>query len=406
VTASTAASPSLLRHPPFVLHFTGRMSSSIATRVLAVAVGWQVYALTRSALLLGLVALVQYLPTVGLTLVAGHAADRFDRRRIAFAARLVKGVVAAALVVAQATHGLAVGEIFAAVAVFGAAAAFESPAVDAMLTAVAPGELLPRASAISSASMQLAEICGPPVGGVLYAIAPTLAYAMIALFYLAASAAAAAIPLSAPPNAKRSADWRDVFEGLAFIRRNPEILGVISLDLFAVLFGGATALLPIYAADILRTGPWGLGLLRAGPAVGALAMSGFLTRAPLARAIGLRMFQAVIAFGAATVAFALSTNVFFSLAALALMGGADAISVVIRSVFVQLRTPDALRGRVGAVNFLFINSSNLLGEFESGVTAALIGAVPAAALGGVLTVLVALIWMRLFPTLKDVDTFA
>ncbi|WP_376738681.1 MFS transporter [Rhodopseudomonas sp. B29] len=259
-----------------------------------------------------------------------------------------------------------------------------------------------RATATSSGVAQLAMIGGPAAGGFAYAVAPGLPYLIMTVFWLAG---AVMVPLvrAARPVRDASADAGDLYAGLRFVRNSQPILGTISLDLVAVLLGGATALLPIYARDILHTGPWGLGVLRAAPAVGALAMTIVLARHSFERRVGMRMFQAVIVFGLATVVFALSWWIWLSLIALVIMGAADTVSVVIRTSLVQLATPDAMRGRVGAVNFLFINASNQIGQFESGVTAALLGAMPAAALGGIGTVLVALLWMKLFPSLRDME---
>ncbi|OYV25469.1 MAG: MFS transporter [Acidocella sp. 20-63-7] len=298
---------------------------------------------------------------------------------------------------------LDVPEIFAAVAVLGASRSFESPAAAALLPGVVPEGLMQKGTAISSSAFQAATIVGPALGGLLYAFSPAVPYALMAASWLISVALIGYIALDRPVTAKEPPSLRALFAGVGFVRRNPAILGTISLDLFAVLLGGATALLPIYARDILHTGPWGLGILRGAPALGALLMTAWLARVPLTRRVGMRMFQAVIVFGVATVVFALSRSLWVSLAALVVMGASDMISVVIRLSLVQLATPDAMRGRVGAVNFLFINASNQLGEFESGMTAALFGAVPAAALGGIGTVLIALLWMRLFPALRDVE---
>jgi hypothetical protein len=228
-------------------------------------------------------------------------------------------------------------------------------------------------------------------------------YAIMALFWLAGAILTGAIRLTQPVAVRDPATPNDLFAGIRFVRNNPAILGTISLDLFAVLLGGATALLPIFARDILQTGPLGLGILRASPAVGALLMTAVLARHNIERRVGMRMFQAVIVFGVATVVFAVSHWMWLSTLSLAILGAADVVSVVIRFSLVQLRTPDEMRGRVGAVNFLFINASNQLGQFESGVTAALFGAVPAAVLGGLGTIAIALLWMKLFPTLRDVE---
>ncbi len=294
-------------------------------------------------------------------------------------------------------------QIFVAVAVFGVAGAFESPATAALLPGVAPEGLLQKATALSTGVFQLAAIAGPAIGGLAYGISPAVPYAIMTVLWIVASLLNGAIVLDRPVAPRESPTAGALFAGVHFVRNNPAILGTISLDLFAVLLGGASALLPIYARDILHTGPWGLGMLRGAQAVGALMMTGILARYAITRHVGMRMFQAVIVFGIATVVFALSKEVWLSVLALAVMGAADTISVVIRVSLVQLATPDDMRGRVGAVNFLFINASNQLGEFESGMTAALLGAVPAAALGGLGTIAVALIWMKLFPMLRDMQ---
>jgi MFS family permease len=261
-----------------------------------------------------------------------------------------------------------------------------------------------RATAISSGAAQVATITGPALGGLAYVFAPSLPYFVIVAFWLVGAVLTGFIHTERQePSKEEGAVADDIFAGVRFIRNNPAILGTISLDLFAVLFGGVTALLPIYARDILQTGPLGLGILRAAPAVGALLMTIVLARHSINRHVGLRMFQAVIVFGVATVVFALSQWMWLSVLALAVLGAADTISVVIRFSLVQLATPDEMRGRVGAVNFLFINASTQLGQFESGVTAALFGAMPAAVLGGVGTIAIALLWMKLFPALRKVE---
>jgi MFS family permease len=273
-----------------------------------------------------------------------------------------------------------------------------------MLPLIAPQGSLQRATALSSAAAQVATITGPALGGFAYAFAPGLPYGIMLVFWLLSSVLTGAISTGAEPEPAKDANTADdVFAGVRFIRNNPSILGTISLDLFAVLFGGVTALLPIYARDILDAGPFGLGILRAAPAVGALFMTMILARHAIDRRVGMRMFQAVIVFGVATVVFALSHWIWLSVVALAVLGAADTISVVIRFSLVQLSTPNEMRGRVGAVNFLFINASNYLGQFESGVTAALLGTMASAVIGGVATVAVALIWMKLFPSLRDVE---
>ena len=402
-SGAAGSAAALFRHSSFLLFFTARGFSRFCYQIAAVAVGWQVYALTNSALDLGLIGLTQFVPMALLVFVAGHAADRFDRRRVAQASQIAAAATAAFLAYGSFTGRLDVPEIFGAVAILGMTAAFESPTTAAMLPLVAPEGMLQRATAVSSATVQVATIVGPALGGLAYAVSPAFPYAIIFAVWLIAAAVNGAITLAAQPARTETATLASLFAGVGFVRRNPLILGSISLDLFAVLLGGVTALMPIYARDILHTGPWGLGILRGAPAVGAMGMATLLARTTMTRRVGMRMFQAVIVFGVATVVFALSRWLWLSLLALIVLGAADMISVVIRLSLVQLKTPDAMRGRVGAVNYLFINASAQLGEFESGVAAALLGAVPAAALGGLGTIAVALLWMKLFPPLRDVD---
>jgi MFS family permease len=293
--------------------------------------------------------------------------------------------------------------IYVASAIFGAATAFERPAGAAMLPAIIPTHMLQQGTALSAGAMQFASIGGPALGGFLYAFSPGGTYVVTAVFWLLSGLFNGAVPLVKRLGTGGSPTWKSLFAGVGFVRSNPTLLGTISLDLFAVLLGGATALLPIFAAEVLHTGPWGLGILRAAPAAGALMMTGVLANRAIESRVGMRMFQSVIVFGVATIVFGLSHNLWLSLAALLTMGAADQISVVIRLSLVQLATPDDMRGRVSAVNFLFVNASNQLGEFESGLTAAWWGAVPAVIVGGVGSILIALLWMKLFPTLRDVE---
>ena len=398
-----AGSSALLEHRSFLLFVLSRSFSRFSGQIAAVAVGWQIYDLTGSAFDLGMVGLVQFLPTALLVFVAGHAVDRYERRRVVQICLTVEALTALLLAWGAYAGSLTVWQIFVAMAVLGTAGAFESPATAALLPLVAPPGSLQRATAISSGVGQLATITGPALGGLAYAVSPALPYAMMVAFCLSGVTLMGGIRLTQPAATRDAATPADLFAGVRFVRNNPAILGTISLDLFAVLLGGATALLPIYARDILLTGPFGLGILRAAPAVGALLMTMVLARHTIHRRVGMRMFQAVIVFGVATVLFAVSQWMWLSVLALAIMGAADTVSVVIRFSLVQLATPDEMRGRVGAVNFLFINASNQLGQFESGITAALLGAMPAAVLGGVGTVAVALLWMKLFPTLREVE---
>jgi MFS family permease len=393
----------LLKYRPFLLFLLSRSFSRFATQIGAVAIGWQVYDMTGSAFQLGMIGLVQFLPTALLLFAAGHAADRYERKRVVQICEIVEGLTALFLAVGAFGGWLTVTEIFAATFVLGIVGAFESPALAALLPLIAPQGSLQRATAISSGAAQIATITGPALGGLVYAIAPSAAYGIMGAFAFFAAACIGMVRLAQAAAVRNTETPDDLFAGVKFVRNNPSILGTISLDLFAVLLGGATALLPIYARDILQTGPLGLGILRAAPAVGALLMTAFLAHHTINHRVGMRMFQAVIVFGAATVVFALSQWMWLSVLALAILGAADTISVVIRFSLVQLATPDEMRGRVGAVNFLFINASNQLGQFESGITAALFGAVPAAVLGGVGTIAIALLWMKLFPTLRDVE---
>lgn len=403
MSVSPARAGGLLRHPPFLTYLCARTFSEFSYQIASVAIGWQIYELTGSAFYLGMVGLVQFIPSALLVFIAGHAADRYDRKRVLQLCQLVEGLASAYLAWGSLAGWLTVPEIFAALLVFGVATAFSSPTASALLPGVSPEGMMQKATALSTGTFQVATITGPALGGIAYAIAPGAPYVMMAVFWLVAALLTGTIRLERPVVAREPPTFTDLFAGVAFVRRNPAILGTISLDLFAVLLGGATALLPIYARDILQTGPWGLGVLRAAPAVGALLMTAVLARHAITRRVGMRMFQAVIVFGLATVVFSLSQLIWLSVIALAVMGAADTVSVVIRVSLVQLATPDDMRGRVGAVNFLFINASNQLGEFESGVAAALIGAMPAALLGGIGTVAVALLWMKLFPTLRDVQ---
>ena len=398
--------PSLRGHRPFVLFWFARIFSSLALQMQVVAVGWQVYELTASPLDLGLVGLAQFIPAFALVLVAGHAADRYRRGPIVRLAQMIEGMAAAGLALGTAQGWLTRDLILAFVFVLGAARAFEAPTLQALLPGLVPPPVLPRAVAGSASANQLATIAGPALGGIGYALSPTFVYAVCCALLVSASILISLIRVARVAPKRERVTVAIFFAGISFIRRNPVVLGAISLDMFAVLLGGATALLPIYARDIFHTGPWGLGLLRAAPAAGALLMALALTRWPPRRRVGQKMFAAVAIFGVATVIFALSQSFALSLAALATLGAADMVSIVVRQTLVQLQTPDAMRGRVNAVNSLFIGTSNQLGEFESGVTAALFGTVASVVIGGIGTLLVVAIWMKAFPALLRVDRLA
>jgi MFS family permease len=386
----------------YTFFWLARVFSALSYQMLGVAFGWQIYALTHSTFALGMVGLAQFLPLVLLILIVGHVADRVDRRRILAVCRAIEALTSAALAAASLTNHIRPAGIFLGVAVIGAARAFENPSTQAMVPNLVADELVPQAIAWSSSANQTASIIGPALGGLLYIAGPEVVYAVAALLFLAASILLLGVRLWRPP-VRDLASATSIFSGIHYIRDHKNILGAISLDLFAVLLGGATALLPAYAHDILHTGPWGLGLLRLSPALGALATSVVIAHHPIRKRAGMRMFFAVIVFGLATSAFAFSRSVWLSMAILAVMGGADVVSVVIRSTLVQLETPDEMRGRVSAVNTLFIGTSNQLGEFESGITASWFGLIPATVFGGVGSIVVALVWMRLFPGLRKLD---
>jgi MFS family permease len=402
-STATVGARDLLRDASFLFFLLSRSLSRFSSQIAAVAIGWQIYDLTGSAFDLGMVGLVQFLPTALLVFVAGHAADRFERKRVVQLCQVAEALTALFLAVSTFFGWLDAVQIYIATFIIGIAGAFESPATAALLPLIAPQGSLQRATAVSSGAAQVATITGPAIGGLAYVFAPSLPYLIIVVFWIAGAVLTGFLRPRQQAMMKEQGADDDLYAGVRFIRNNPAILGTISLDLFAVLLGGVVALLPIYARDILQTGPLGLGILRAAPAVGALFMTIVLARHPIDRHVGMRMFQSVIIFGAATVAFALSQWMWLSVISLAILGAADTVSVVIRFSLVQLATPDEMRGRVGAVNFLFINASNQLGQFESGVTAALLGTVPAAILGGVGTIAIALLWMKLFPALRKVE---
>ena len=394
---------SLFAQRPFVLFWCARVATMTAQQMIAVAVGWQVYAMTGRALDLGWVGLVQFLPAFFLVLVAGQVADRFDRRRVMQACTAAEAVAAACLAAGSALDRIDEPAIFVLVTVIGAARAFQMPAMQALLPALVPERLLSRAIATSASAGQTAIIVGPALGGLVYVAGAQAVYGLCALFLIVAFVLVQRIHPLRPAAHARKVSLDSVFAGIRYIRAHPALLGALSLDLFAVLLGGAAALFPIYARDILRIGPWGLGLLRSATAVGALGMALWLMRRPIGRHAGPTMLAAVALFGLGTIVFGLSTSFALSLAALVVVGAADMVSVVVRQTLVQLQTPDAMRGRVGAVNALFIGTSNQLGEFESGVTAAWFGVVPAVVIGGVGTLAVVAVWARAFPGLARVD---
>jgi MFS family permease len=402
----TAASPrAALRHPDFVRYLGASFLSSLGAQMMGVAVGWQVYAVTHRPLDLGWVGLAQFVPSFLLSPLAGHAADRLDRARLVAASDLALAVCALALFAASARGLAGVAPIYAVLVVAGAARALGGPAGQAVVPGLVPAGDLAGAVTWSSGAWQVSTIVGPAAGGALYAALHGAAwvYAAAAVSLALASALAFAIRTRSAHGPSEGFTARTVLAGLRYVRARRILLGCISLDLFAVLLGGATALLPVYASDVLHVGPTGLGVLRAAPAAGAALVAIALGVRPLSRRAGPAMLACVALFGAATVVFGASRSVPLSVAALLVLGAADMVSVVVRSTVIQLETPEAMRGRVSAVNAMFIAGSSELGELESGVTAALLGAVPAVILGGVGTLVVVAAYALLFPEIRAVD---
>lgn len=375
----------------------------MATQMLMVAMAWHMYELTSSAWDLGLVGLVQFVPALLLALLAGHVADRWPRGRIIVVCLLGQALVAAVLLQATWADDLSRDLLLWLSLVMGAIRAFQMPASQALLPALVSPSLLPRAMAFSSAGLQAAILGGPALGGFVFALAAVVVYALSLALLLVACLALMRLSLPHRQAAPEPMTVTSVLAGVRFVWHNKVLLGGFSLDLFAVLLGGATALLPIYAKDILEVGPWGLGLLRASPAAGALIMSLVLTRWPLQRHVGRWLMVSVGLFGVSIAVFAVSTVFWLSMLALVFSGAFDMVSVVVRQTLMQLETPDEMRGRVSAVSTIFIGASNQLGEFESGATAAWMGPVAAALVGGIGTVVVAVLWTRLFPSLARRD---
>ncbi|MCA3192243.1 MFS transporter [Cupriavidus sp.] len=395
---------SVFRDPAFRHFWFARLCTTIGYQIFTVAVGWQMYDLTRDPFMLGMVGLVQFLPSIVLMLMSGHVADRFDRRIIVRTCQMLEAVIAASMAVASFSGWVTSEHIFFFVAAIGGCRAFETPTLQALLPSVVTPRQLPRAVALASSAAQTAIIIGPALGGFAYVAGAGVVYTISAVLFAIAAALVFTLKLrQAAQRLTAPVSIKTLFAGFAYIRSHQVLLGAVSLDLFAVLLGGATALLPIYARDILHTGPWGLGLLRSSPAIGALVTALWLARHPLNRRVGRVMFGAVAIFGVATMVFGVSTWLPLSMGALVVLGASDMISVVVRQTLVQLDTPDDMRGRVGAVNSVFIGASNQLGEFESGVTAALLGPVGAVLLGGAGTILVVAAWMKLFPMLTNRD---
>ena len=384
-------------------YWCARTATNGAYQMQAVAVGWQIYELTGSAFDLGLVGLVQFFPVVVLGLLIGHIADRYDRRVVVGTCQVIKALAAAAFALGTLGGFLTRDVMLAILFVSGTARAFETPTMHTLVPGIVPPELLPRAIAASSTASQTAIICGPAIGGLLYVFGASTVYLTCTAVFVLASVLVSFIQMQRTPPDKKPVTVKAVFAGFRYIRHNPVVLGAISLDLFAVLLGGVTALLPIYAKDVLVTGPWGLGLLRSAPALGALTLSIWLAHHPIKQRVGHVLFIAVAAFGLAAVVFAFSTSIVVSILALAVYGAGDAVSVVIRHSLVQTRTPNEMLGRVMAVNFMFTGTSGTLGEFRAGAVAALFGAFTSILVGGLGAIAVGLLWMRLFPEIARID---
>ncbi|MET3130896.1 MFS family permease [Oxalobacteraceae bacterium GrIS 1.11] len=395
----------VLRHRNFAFYLSARILGALAVQMQGVAVGWQVYQLTGSLFDLGLIGLAQFAPFLLLILIAGHAADRYQRRTIILLCLVAQLLCAIALLTFTVAGLSVVWPVFAVLVLFGAARAFMMPATQAVLVNLVPPESFSKAVALSSSSFHLAVILGPTLGGLLYLAGPKAVYLASSLLLIISVLLMRMT--HAAPQARHSepASWHTVLEGLRFVCSKPIVLGAISLDLFAVLFGGATALLPALAHDVLHIGPSGLGLLRTAPGAGAALCAVALAFFPITRRVGLWMFGGVALFGLSTVALGATSSFIVALAALFLMGMGDMVSVYIRHLLVQLATPDAIRGRVSAVNAVFIGASNELGEFESGLTAGWFGLVRAILFGGVATLAVTATWALAFPVLSRMDRF-
>lgn len=402
---SASQSRVAFRYPNFRYYQVARFLAITASEMQSVAVGWQVYEITKRPLDLGLVGLAQFLPGIVLFLLAGHTADRLPRQRI-IATCYVGFAICSSLLLAFTVHGLrSVAPIYLILVLIGIVRAFNGPAGQAFLPMLVPEEHFPNAVAWGASTFMAATILGPTVGGVLYGWTggPNVVYGSAAVALVVAFGFVAMIRIGGTQRPRKSASLNTVLAGFRYVFENKLVLGTISLDLFAVLLGGAVALLPVYAKEILFVGPWGLGILRAAPGVGAVFTAIAVAHWPLRKRAGVTMLWCVAGFGAFTIVFGLSRNVAVSLLALVLVGATDMISVVVRSTMIQLATPDEMRGRVSAVNMIFVGASNEFGQFESGLTAHWFGTVPAVVLGGLGTLVVVALWSAMFPELRHVN---
>ncbi|MDR7145695.1 MFS transporter [Rhizobium sp. BE258] len=402
--SSTGDRFAAFRHSSYTRFFFAKFLLSFSQQILSVAVGWQMYDQTRSAIYLGLIGLVQFLPSLVLMLVTGSVADRYNRRAVASICSLVSALCTLALLIMTVTGTFSPIPVFIVLLIFGIERAFAAPAIQSLAPNLVPEKDLSNAIAWNSSSWQLAAITGPVLGGLLYGVSATTAYTVSVVFAILGAILLFMIPKPAQRSSGEAKSWDMILGGFRFIKADKVVLGAISLDLFAVLLGGATALMPIYARDILTLGPWGLGLLRSAPGVGAIVMALFLAARPMKHRAGFYMFMGVGLFGIATIVFGVSTHTWTSIAALAIMGAADMISVYVRESLIALWTPDELRGRVNAVNMVFVGASNELGEFRAGTMAHTFGAVPAVVIGGLGTLAVSVIWAMSFRQLRQIDT--
>ena len=405
MTADVSPPIRLLRHGPYVRFLYVRVAASVALQIQVVAVGWQMYALTGSPFRLGLIGLVQFVPVIVFFLLTGHVADRYDRRTVTFIGEVVEALAVAALAVASAMGRLTPDLLLAMAFVVGTGRAFEQPSVQSVLPNIVPPELLPRAIAGSTSASQAAVFAGPALGGILVALNPTLVFTVCALIWLSAGLVMLSIAVERKIAPRAPVNLKTLFSGVGFIVRHKILLGAVLLDLFSVLLGNATAVLPIFARDIFLTGPLGFGLLRAAPAAGAIITALTLTRWQISARLGHVMFAGVATFGLATILLALAPGFGLALGALVVMGASDSISVVIRQTMVQIRTPDEMRGRVYAVNSMVTISSNQLGDFRAGAAASLFGTIPSVLIGGLCTIAVVLISTVVFRGLFDADRY-
>ncbi|MGB0059138.1 MFS transporter [Candidatus Binatus sp.] len=403
--SAATANPGVLSHRDFRRFLSAGFLAILAIQIQSVAVSWQVYGIARTPLALGYVGLFQFIPMMACTIPAGHLADRVDRRLILVGSYLLSAIAAGGFLMLALTRTAVIWPFYAVLTLFGAARAFAGPASQSFVPLLVPPEQFPEAVAWNSSTSQVAVIAGPALGGAIYILGPAVDYGVcLALFVTIAFVIFGIRSRGARYEAEADTTaFERITAGIAYVWRKPLILGAFSLDLFAVLLGGATALLPVYARDILHVGPLGLGVLRSAPALGATMLGLALGQRALQRRAGLAMFACVAIFGIATIVFGLSRNFALSLAALFVLGGSDMVSVYVRATLTQLATPDAMRGRVSAVNRLFVGASNELGEFESGVTATWFGTVPAVVIGGVGTLVIVAVWYRMFPSLREVD---